>query len=271
MLFLFTSLFTLTADSSTAKAGQVEVNKESDYRLNVKSITLVKGKAYTIKVYNLGENAKVSYKSDDVEVASVSDSGEIAANKVGTTIVTALVKDGSNTTPLTCEVTVGLPAFSVKLTKSRLIMGLDKTDFLNVILKPINTVESARFSSYDSQIASVSTAGRVTAKKTGLTYVFAEIEATNADGTRKYSKCTVIVISQEDVSLLETYFSDHPELDYAAEDDVTKALYEYFNTKYSESSSSFISSLNQFLDEKLNLGNLKALRDADLAKSQTNN
>ncbi|HWT73789.1 MAG TPA: Ig-like domain-containing protein [Mobilitalea sp.] len=269
--FGFLLLFTLLLPFTSAKASSIDNEKDNGYRLNLKSITLVKGKSRALKVYPLGENAKLLFKSDDAEIASVSDDGTITASKVGNTIVTATIKDGATVTNLTCEVTVGLPAFSVKVTKSRMVIGLDKSDFLNVILKPSNTVEDARYSSNDSSIASVSTGGRITGKKYGLTYVFAEIDATDSDGTRKFSRCTVIVITPEDAPLLETYFNDHPELDYIPVDDLTKALDEYFNTKYDPTSSaSFISNLNRFLDDKFKLADLRDKRNADLAKTQSN-
>lgn len=269
--FGFLLFFSFLLPSTLAEATTTSIeNEKNDYRLNLKSITLVKDKSYTLKVYGLSETAKVSYKSNDVEIASVSeDGGVITANKVGTTIVTATIIDGAIKTPLTCDVTVGLPAFSVKLTKSRIIMGLDGIDFLNVILKPSNTVEDARFSSKDSSIASVSTGGRISAKKYGLTYVFAEIDAKDSDGRCKYSRSTVIVVSPADTTILDGYFSSHPELYYINEDDLTKALDEYFNTKYDpNSSTSLDKSLNRYLDDKFNLADYRAKREAELAKIQ---
>lgn len=257
LLFVITLLLPIT----TAKAGQIiNEGKSEDYRLNIKSITLVKGKTFSLKAYNTSETARLFFKSDDAEIASVSDDGVITAKQVGITVIKVTIKDGTTvSSPLSCEVIVGLPAFSIKLTRSRVVIGLDKTDFLNAILKPSNTVEDAKFSSKDSTIASVSTGGRITAKKVGLTYVFAEIDALGMDLRPKFSRCTVIVTSQEDASLLESYFSDHPELNLISEDDLTKALDEFFNTTYDpKSSATFISSLNRFLDDKFKLADYKA-------------
>lgn len=255
--FLF--IFTLLSPITQAKALSHNDTKSEEYRLNVNSITLVKGRTFSLKVYNISEHAKLAFKSNDTEIASVSEDGVITANKVGDAIITVTVKDGSAPiSSLECAVTVGLPAFSVKLTRSLIVIGLDKTDFLNVILKPSNTVESAKFSSNDSSIVSVSTGGRITAKKVGLTYVFAEIDALGADGRPKYSSCAVIVTSQSDAPLLEEYFTDHPELGSINEDDLTKALDEYFNSNYDPSSTSFISNLDQFLNEKFKLTEIRS-------------
>lgn len=265
---------------TTVKAASIE--KETiNYRLNLKSITLVKGKSFQLKVINLGENAKVTYKSNDSEIASVSEDGIISANKVGTTIITATVKDGSNITNLTCDITVGPPAISVKWTKSRIILGLDNSDYLRVILKPSNTAEVAKFSSRDSSIVSVSTGGRITGKKLGMTYVFAEIDATNLDGSRKYAVCSVIITNPEDTSYLETYFAEHPELDLISEADLTKALDEFFNDKAdltaanelkleSVSKSSLVNSLNQYLEYTFKLADKRAAIQAAQAKLSGN-
>jgi hypothetical protein len=266
-LFLF--FFVISSSVGIAKANSIEIGKNEEYRLNVKSITLVKGKIFALKTYN-SENAKVSFKSADQEIASVSDEGVITAIKVGNTIITATIKDETTVTYLNCDVLVGPPAFSVKITNSRIIIGLDKTDFLNVILKPSNTFEDAKFSSYDSSIVSVSPGGRITAKKFGLTYIFAQIEATDNNDIRKYDTCTVISVNPEEVASLETYL-DNPDMDLIGEAELTKALDEFFNVKYvASSSTSLVDSLNSYLDEKFGLANLKKIRDDNLAKILSN-
>jgi uncharacterized protein YjdB len=222
-LLLFFTIFLTQISSANARvalASSVDTKENSDYRLNLKSIPLVKGKQFNLKVYNLPEQAKVSYKSDNSEVASVNDEGVIDANNVGSATITVTVKDGSNPTPLTCDVTVGPAAFSVKMTRSRIILSLDKSDMLKVILKPSNTTEEARFSSYDSSIATVSSGGRVTARKLGFTYIFAEIDMLNIDGTPKFATCGVIVTNSDDAQFLESYFADHSEFNAIPENEM---------------------------------------------------
>lgn len=265
LLFLFTLLLPFAPIQPAIAQASIVVKEKDDYRLNLKSIVLVKGKIFTLRAYNLGENAKVYFKSADREIASVNEDGEITANNVGVTTITATIKDGTNTFSLDCEVTVGPPALSVKFTRSRVILGINNSDLLRVILKPSNTAEDARFSSYDSSIASVSTGGRVTAKDLGLTYLFAEVDATNPDGSRKFAVCTVIVTKQDDASSLEEYFNNHPELDLISEDKFNAALDEYFNGKSDETAtpraenykSTLVDSLNRYLDSKFNLDSLR--------------
>ncbi len=275
-LFLFLSLLVPFSNWGTMPvqaAATTNNEKVEDYRLNLKSVSIVKGKTFALKVYNVNENAKVTYKykSSDADVASVSDDGVITANKIGNATVTVTIKSGSSTSsPLTCDVTVGPPAFSVKLTRSRIVIGLDKSDFLNVILKPTNTVEVARFSSYNYNIASVSSGGRVTGKQLGLTYLFAVIDATDNDGSQKYSRCTVIVTSSDNASALESYFAEHPELDLIAQDELDAGLDQFFNEKYDPSSStSLANSLNRYLEDTFKLSELKKQYDSSKTQSSS--
>ncbi len=279
-LFLFITVMApdlIPKGVHTAYATTVEKEKSDDYRLNLKSITLVKGKTFPLKVYNLGVNAKLSYKSADSEIASVGDDGTIYAKMVGVTTITATIKDGLSSTSLTCDVTVGPPAFSIKMTRSRIILGIEKSDSLSVIMKPSNTAENARFSSYDPAIAYISSGGRATGKKVGFTYLFAEIDAQNVDGRCKFAYCSIIVVNPEDVLPLESYFSDHPEFNLISEDEFDSALSEFFNsstvtatpapTAAAKSSASLVDTLDKFLNGKFNLA---ALRKELEAKTSVN-
>ena len=249
------------AYANMVQASDIEKEK-NEYRLNLRSVTLVNGKSFTLKVYNLEEDAKVTYKSANPDIASVNEDGTITAQKVGTTTITATVKRGNNTSTLNCDITIGPPAFSVKMTRSMVILGLDQNDLLEVIIKPSNTAELAKFSSYDSSIVSVSSGGRITARKIGMTYVFAEIDATNPDGNRKFASCKVIVCNHNDVTPLKSYLSSHPEFSLVSETDFSKALFEFFNNNTSVdilqlSGDSLIEALNDYLNSKFDLTELK--------------
>ena len=264
LLLFFTLLIPHITPSGVIKASASSIDKEkSDFRLNVRSTSLVRGKSFSLKVYNLNDNSRVSYRSNDQEIASVNEDGIVSANKVGTTTISVTIREGAITTSLTCDITVGPPAISVKLSKSRIILGLDKIDLLSVILKPSNTTEVARFSSFDSSIASVSTGGRVTARKLGLSYLFAEI-GESSEGTRKFAVCTVIIVKPDEVTLLESYFNERPELNLIAEQDFSKALEEFFNSELA-SKTSLIEAFDKFLNEKFDM---KALRN--LARGNSN-
>lgn len=165
----------------TAKAADAE-GTSKDIQLNVTSKSLVVDTTYDIKVYNLSNDYKVSFKSDSSSTASVDKGGTVTGNKVGTATITVTVKDGFKTiTTLDCQITVGPPAISIKLTKAEYTLLVGDRTSLKGILKPDNTVEEPKFISTDSEIASVNSTGRVTAKAVGEVYIYAFLENGKSD------------------------------------------------------------------------------------------
>ncbi len=189
-LYLFFTViipFPVAGNNIVAKASSIK-EEQNAIKLNVKSKSLVKDTTYALKIYNISDSHKVSYKSASTSIATVDNTGVITAVDFGTAIITVTVKDGLKTTAaLECEITVGPPAISIKLIKSEVTLPVGGKTSLTAILKPNNTVEEAKFSSNDSTIANVSIGGRITAKTTGVTYVFASI------GNGKYDMCKVTV------------------------------------------------------------------------------
>ena len=192
MFLFFTVIFPIPAIGNFAVASASEVNEDQpDIKLNVKSKSLVKDTTFALKLYNITDTQKVSFKSSDSSIATVDDQGVITAVDFGNTIIAVTVKDGIKTVSnLECEVTVGPPALSIKLTKSEITLNVGERTSLTAILKPNNTVEEARFISNDSSIASVSIGGRIYAKSVGVTYIFAYI------GNGKYDMCKVTVMEK---------------------------------------------------------------------------
>lgn len=266
-LLLLFILLTLTTPVGSTQTYASTTDKTNEYRLNLKSITMVKGKSFTLKAYNrsssLGEDDRISFRSDTSEVASVSDDGVISANRVGVATITVTIKNKLDQVNLTCDITVGPAAFSIRTAKSLMVLGVHNSDTLRVILRPSNTAETARFSSKDEDIATISSGGRITARKAGLTYLFGEIDANNTDGNRKFSRCILVVTSTHDVSDIENYFSNHPELNLINEDDLAAVLDDFFNRKdeaarsYISSESSLVDALNLYLQSKFDLAALK--------------
>lgn len=63
----------------------------------VSSYIMQKGEKWTLNVYNAGDNAKISYKSNKKSVAAVSKKGVITAKKKGNAVVTVTIKEGKKT------------------------------------------------------------------------------------------------------------------------------------------------------------------------------
>lgn len=192
-LFLFLTMFFPTAFLNPriiVKAAQT-TSEQSDIKLNVKSKALVKDTSYSLKIYNMLEEYSAAFKSENTAIATVDDMGLITAIDFGTTIIKVTIKDSQKAiSTLECEITVGPAAISIKLTKPEIILTLGTKKNLTTILKPLNTVEEARFFSYEPTIVSVSAGGRISAKAVGSTYIFTTIS------NGKYDVCKVTVTEE---------------------------------------------------------------------------
>ena len=172
-LILFLGVSTpLSNQMVTAYADETQ-----DIKLNVNSQTIVKGKSFSIYVYNLSEGQTVSYVSSAPAVVSVDEYGTVTGNLVGTATILVTVTEGENTIALlSCDIKVGPPAISVQFSRLELTMTVGQKLTLERNIQPLNAAETAKFSSYDKTIASVSAGGRITARAEGATYIFAQID-----------------------------------------------------------------------------------------------
>ena len=172
-------------------------DETQDIKLNVNSQTIVKGKKLSLYVYNLNEGQTVSFVSSDPAIASVNERGVVTGNLVGTATILVTVMEGEDTVDiLSCDIKVGPPAISVQFSRLELAMVVGQKLTLERIILPLNAVETAKFSSYDRTIATVSAGGRVTAKAEGSTYIFAQLD------NGRFAVCKVYIFPEG--TILET-------------------------------------------------------------------
>ena len=183
LTFAFCALF---ATAVTAHANA------ANPKLNVKSKAIVKGKDYALKVYNLSETQTVSFTSESPKIASVDEAGVVTGLSVGTTVITAIIEDSVSDEPLRlqCKITVGPPAFLIKLSRQQADMVIGERSMMSWMIAPLNTVELPKFSSSNPDVASVSAGGVVTAKSAGTAYIFAQID------NGQYSACCITVTEE---------------------------------------------------------------------------
>jgi len=171
-LILFLGMFLPCGATLTAYAGNGQ-----DIKLNVNSQTIVKGKTFSIYVYNLSEDQEVTFVSSDPAIASVDEYGNVTGNLIGTATILVTITEGEDTVDiLSCDIKVGPPAISVQFSRLELALKVGQKLTLERIILPLNTAETAKFSSYNRAIATVSAGGRVTAKTEGSTYIFAQLD-----------------------------------------------------------------------------------------------
>lgn len=152
-------------------------NETQDIKLNVNSQTIVKGKHFSLYVYNLNEGQTVSYVSSNPAIVSVNENGVVTGNLVGSATIIVTISEGlSNIDVLFCDIKVGPPAVNVQFSRLELDMVVGQKATLERIVLPLSAVESPKFSTFDKSIATVSASGRITAKAEGSTYIFAQLD-----------------------------------------------------------------------------------------------
>lgn len=190
------SLNVVLAKDLTTKEDTTTKEVLPEIKLNVNSRELVKGKSFQLKVYNTSQEQAISYKTSNADFVSVTDTGLVKALEIGNATITITVREGSKiVTTLQCEITVGVPALSVRITKSNLVLVVGQSTTLRVLVAPFNTVEEVRFTNLGSKNVSVTTGGRIKALEPGVAFVYALID-------NGYSRCKVSVISEETYNAL---------------------------------------------------------------------
>ena len=155
-------------------------------KLNKTSVTLGKGENFTLTATVNPTNAHdktITWKTSNSKVATVKN-GKITAKKAGTVTITATSANGKKAT---CKVTVKNAPSKVTLNKKTLTLKKGKSATLKVSL-PKNTASYKKtFTSSNKSVATVSSSGKVTAKKAGT----ATITVKTFNG--KTYKCKVTV------------------------------------------------------------------------------
>ena len=162
--------------------------------LNQTSVELTEGDEITLTATINPDNAtnkKISWKSSDNSVVTVSD-GKLSALKVGNATITVTTEDGGRTA--TCQVTVSMkvvPVISVSLDKTSVELTEGDETTLTATVNPDNaTNKKVSWKSSNSSVATVS-GGKVTALKAGT----ATITVTTEDGG-KTATCEVKVVAK---------------------------------------------------------------------------
>ena len=191
-----TIIMAITVDGGRIASTSVTVYRNvpaTGVTLNQTSATLTLGSALTLTATVLPDSAtnqNVTWSSNDIAVATVSNNGIVTAVSVGTATITVSTEDGNRTA--TCVITVTAPVVSVtditlSLPSATLFAG--DTLRLTANVQPANaTNRDVIWSSSNTTVATVHD-GRVTAVAPGS----ATIAATTQDGGRTVT-CEITVV-----------------------------------------------------------------------------
>lgn len=183
------AVIVITLDSGHTKFVYVNVQKgivKTQKITNVPSkLTIKKGKTRSLKPHltPFTSQQKLTYKSSNRKVATVSEDGIITAVGPGTAKIT--VKSGKQ--KVTVRVTVPkIRTKKIRNVKKSVTLKAGGSFRLNPVTSPVNSDNKLTYSSSDKKIAAVSRKGRITAKKPGKAVI------TVKSGKIK-KKCTVTV------------------------------------------------------------------------------
>ena len=175
------------------------VIKATSVKLNKKTLNLTRKNA-NVSAQLMGKvapnnatNSKLSWKSSNTKVATVTQNGKIIGKSRGTAKITVTTTDGSNISA-TCNVTVRQLVTKVTLNKNAISLktkgkAKQKTYTLKATVSKDANNKKVKWTTSNKKVAVVNSKGKVTAKKKGTCY----ISVTSTDGSRKSAKCKVTV------------------------------------------------------------------------------
>ncbi len=213
-MFLTAFIFSLSllARQVTAVAAQSTVLEEKNdnvedslaaVKLNVQKKSMVTGSSFQLKLYNMKDSHKASFSSSDSDVVSVTEYGCLTAlqsasnqddaQRTATISVTVRDSETGKSVTLTCDVTVGPRAESIKfICADTLYLKVGEKRTPSVSVKPKNSTDQPVYISTNTSVVKVSSSGRITAKSEGTAKIFAMVSS------GKFSSITVVVSAADD-------------------------------------------------------------------------
>lgn len=157
---------------------------------------------------NFATNPKVTWSSSKPNIASINKKGLITAKKVGTAVIKCKANDKSGEVAK-CTVRVVNPVKQFVISDNYMTLSEGRSKTIKTQIKPANaTIKNIEWTSSDTDIAIVSTKGKVTGIAEGTCVITGKVK----DGSKKTATCTVkvtplvaassIVVAQSDVTVV---------------------------------------------------------------------
>lgn len=173
------------------KAANLNVlSKEENTPVTENEKVLPKGETCRLDIQNKKDDAKISFKCENSEIASVDSDGTVHAKRTGQTGIRILIEQTGHVYDLCVKIVVGEnPGVADKK-----VMTAGEQSVLSIVHK--TKTARAEFSSTSPSVASVDSYGRVYAKKTGEAVIRTAI---NQDGY-SYIFYTRIIVRAKSVT-----------------------------------------------------------------------
>ncbi len=169
-------------------------------KLNKKKATLYVSGAKSKKTTTLkvtGTKKKVTFTSNKKSVATVNKKGKVTAKKAGKATITAKVGKKS----YKCTVTVKkkyTPVTSVSVSPKTVSLKVGKTKTIKATVKPSKPTEKGvTYKSSKTSVATVSSKGKITAKKAGKATITVTAKGASKSGSNKKATVAVTVTKSD--------------------------------------------------------------------------
>ena len=169
----------VVVSSSTSKVGSIKLNKAD--------LLLQKGDKFTLKATvnpSTATNQKIKWTTSNKKIATVKNGVVTAGSKAGTAIITAAATDQKNGVYAECKVQVytdTTKAARITLSKSKLTLEPGSSKKLTAKVLPATSTQKVTWKvTAGTEVASVSSGGKVTGKKSGIAVVCAQAGSVKA-------------------------------------------------------------------------------------------
>ena len=156
----------------------------------------IKGKS-TISVKSVkpaNASKAVTYKSSNKKIATVSSKGVVTGKKAGKVNITVTSKKNKKVKKVVKITVKNLKPSSVKVSASKATVAVGKTSTLKATVKPAGVYCPVKWTSSNKAVATVSSNGKVTAKKAGTATITVKATQKNSKGKYLSATCKVTVV-----------------------------------------------------------------------------
>ena len=192
-----------TLEGLDGNAGSDDLPRLEPSGVNAEATQLMLGvkEKYTLDAQAIGSGSKVTFKSSNKKVATVTSRGVIQGVKKGNATITGTVKDGAE---VVYEVQVVAAPNRVKLDKSSISLGVKESILMTPTI-PDGTHASFTWSTSDKTVATVSKTGKITGRKAGKATVTVKTQnGKTAKVTVKVLKApSKVTLDKNSASLME--------------------------------------------------------------------
>lgn len=192
---VFSILLAFSCNYSTQQA-------KSKIKLRTKKLNLYVNDTYKFKL------KKCTYKSSNKKIAKINKKGKLKAKKAGSVKITIKKKNGN--AKAVCRIKVGEHATGIKVIgAATILLKYGQTGTINAAVSPQNVLyKSVEYTVADSNVVSVSEAGIITPKKSGVTTITVTTKATDKKGGKLSANVTVVVQDESSITQDDNVIGD---------------------------------------------------------------